>query len=69
MREEDMTMKRMAIRYKLLEDLFDREEKMLKTLDNYLAREQDYEFHKSYIEQDEDCFRLVLEIKLRDGNY
>lgn len=66
--EENPIIKRITIKYDNLEELFSREESMKKTLNNYLKRENNYEFYKSYIEQGETKFKLVLEIKLKDGN-
>lgn len=59
--------KRISITYDSIEELFEREEAMNKTLFNYLQRENRYEFYDSRIEQDSNNkFRLVLEIKLKD---
>ncbi len=58
--------KKIAMTYDSMEELFNREHIMLQTLDNYLKRDKRYEFLNSYITQGETSCKLVLEIKLKD---
>lgn len=63
------TIKTISVSYSSMEELLKRESSMMKTLENYLNRNQDYEFYQSYISQSPNKFKLNLEIKLKDGNY
>lgn len=66
MKDQDI-IKQLAVTYVTIEELFDSEERMNKTLANYLERENNYEFYDSRIEQTSDNkFRLILEIKLKN---
>lgn len=60
------TDKIITITYNDLDSLFNREEDMLKTLQNYLNREKDYEYVETYISQTENKFKLNFKIRLRD---
>lgn len=55
-----------TIRYDSLDTLFDREESMMKTLKNYLSRDEQYEYVESFITSDRDKYTLNLKIRLRD---
>lgn len=55
-----------TIKYDSIEDVFEREEAMLKTLDNYLKRENNYEFVESWITQGEYKASLNMKIRLKD---
>lgn len=67
MHEEKLDIfKHITITYYNMDQLLNREEKMNKTLHNYLQRENRYEFWDSRIVVDKDKYKLVLEIKLKD---
>lgn len=58
--------KLITITYESLDELFDRENTMIKTLTNYLEREQDYEFLDKQILFKNNKYTLKLRIKLKD---
>lgn len=58
--------KTISINYKDIETLLEREESMLQTLQNYLSREDNYEFIESTIVAKEDKFTLNLKIRLKN---
>lgn len=60
------TYKIITITYKSLDTLFNREESMTKTLHNYIARDNNYEYVYSYITQTEDKFKLNFRLRLID---
>lgn len=55
-----------TIRYDSLNTLFDREESMMKTLQNYLSKDDQYEFVETYITSNGNKYTLNLKIRLRD---
>jgi len=55
-----------TISYNSLDELFDRENTMIKTLTNYLDREDAYEFLDKEIIVKNNKYTLKLRIKLKD---
>lgn len=58
----DINNKLVIVKYNSLEDLFEREEAMTKTLLNNLKREETYRYIRSFITMTKDKFLLNLEI-------
>lgn len=58
--------KLVTIRYKDIYTLLDREEAMIQTMENYLKREDEYEFIDSFITQDKDNYKMNMRIRLKN---
>lgn len=66
MTDQKENIKIITITYESLDELFDRESTMIKSLTNYLEREKDYEFLDKEIVVRNNKYTLKLRIKLKD---